>query len=141
MAFRVQTEMVIDWTDGAKIRLKRLSREQVEEISKHCREKCITNAAEISSICLEQSIVGWEEIIEEGTDKPLEFNPYNRTQIWSFMQQDEVVLKKFISFFRGPLGNLKTGLTASLNTDGQSAPADNASQTENTPANKDAAAN
>jgi hypothetical protein len=127
MKFKVIAQTaIIEWKEGASIKVRRLTEKQRSDIFNECDKQGITNKQVITDMMIEATIEGWEEIINEATDKPLEFNDDTRHQIFNSIKGDRETLVKLLIFVSGPLGNLKTGSTARSNTNGTSPSASNA---------------
>lgn len=109
---------VIEWKDGATITATRITDKKRSDVLTHCEKNGITHQEVMTDIMVENAITGWSDIIDDETGKPVEFNDSNRHQIFTAIKQDHEMLMRFMTFFIGPLGNSKAGLTSTLITDG-----------------------
>ena len=88
MRFKIAPETAtIDWVDGAKIHLKRLTDKQRSDIRKRCVDEGITDDSVIGNVAMENMISGWENIDNADTDKPLEYTPETRKQVYEALIQ------------------------------------------------------
>jgi hypothetical protein len=118
-------EARVDWLDGAVLILRYGGDKLKNDIRLIAQENGITDPQTIGEMYAERIIVGWENIEDENTGKPLEYNDHNRAAIYYCLKNPELendvaikALDAYSTFLRGPLGNLKAGLTSTLNTDG-----------------------
>ena len=118
----------IEWIDGAEIYVERLTDEEKSVIRKDCAKRGISDIETLSDIFFENMIKGWNKIINDATEKPLEFNNAIRKQIFEALKGDGEFGDKFLTFVRGPLGNLKAGSTSISTTDGTTENAASASE-------------
>lgn len=118
-------EARLEWKEGAVFLLKRLSVVERDKITERF-EKGQTR--EMLHATVKAHIVGWEEINGKD-DKPLPFNEITLNQIYETLALDSLFWLKLFDFYKGPLGNSKTGSNASTIGSGTPAPAIPASST------------
>jgi len=109
---------VIEWRDGATITATRITDKKRSDVLTYCEKNGITHQEVITDLMIENTITGWDNIVDDETDKPLAFNDSNRHQIFIAIKQDHIMLLRLMTFFVGPLGNSIAGLTSILTTDG-----------------------
>ena len=133
MAFKANLEMWIPWRDGAEVRVVRLNKEEDRALQKRVNEQGAEirkNGDGVSADEIEKAIHAMSVMeklyaivrewkgIEDGNGNSIPFNDSTKLGIFEYMVSDSAFLEKLISFYRGPLGNSKPGLTASSNGNG-----------------------
>jgi len=167
---KISITQKIEWTDGAFVIVKRLTKQQEEALERSINSKYASEIKEAEEerasgnfINDEGSLVpgpkqkkvallkgyerlyelvaGWEGI-EDESGNPLPCDESTKYGIFGFMVQDVALMDRINAFLRGPLGNSKAGLTVPSNTSGMSDTAANASEkTESQPVTGEQAVN
>jgi hypothetical protein len=151
MAYKAIIEKWIDWKEGARIKVRKPSRQEEVDLHKQIErehpsvdwstidrivengeertpeEKRIRNAIWYARLYL--MVREWDGIVDEN-EKALPINEETKYPIFTEMISDSVLMDRMIAFIRGPLGNFQAGSTASSNTNGNQATAENASETK-----------
>lgn len=109
----------LEWKDGGVLLLKRLSAVERDKITERF-EKGQTR--EMLHATVKAHIYGWEEINGKD-DKPLPFNDITHDHIYEALALEAEYWLKLFNFYKGPLGNSKTGSNVSTIGNGTPAPA------------------
>ena len=101
----LKDEETIDWIDGAKLKFKRPTQEEKDALVEKLPEEIKNDKNKVGHEITKMYLVGWENIEDGESGKPLEVNEKNKNEVYKMIQVDPDLAKKFSIFVRGPLGN------------------------------------
>lgn len=94
----------IPWKEGAVLKL------EIPFFQDIASQNPKLNPRQISTLIFEQSIVGWDGIVNEN-GKPFEFSEDNRREVAEMLLGEEDMRDKIQAAIEGPMGNSKSGVT------------------------------